>query len=259
MDRIRKILLSLLGEKKYLAFLASSFQIFYSTGLLGRSYQDIYFLKHLIKEGNYCIDIGAHLGYYTLEMSRVVKSSGKVFAVEPMSKFQDVLRGMLKKGRISNIVLYHLALGGAAEYVEMGIPQVGQMKKYGYARVMQTSTFLDYIETEKVKNESGDLIFAELSRLDFIKCDVEGLEVAVFSSMLKTIARHRPVILCELADKKERVKLYEMLLPSGYKVYLLQNGKLRSIDPDSDQQAISHNHYFISQDRSERIKHLIQI
>ncbi|HEY4875051.1 MAG TPA: hypothetical protein VIH86_05730, partial [Puia sp.] len=74
MNSIKKFLLSLLGEKKYLALLASSFQKIFKTGLAGVDYQDVYFLKEFIREGNYCVDIGAHLGYYTLELSRLVKS-----------------------------------------------------------------------------------------------------------------------------------------------------------------------------------------
>src|ERR1700733_14815013 len=202
MNRIRKILIDLLGEKRYLAFLASSFQRFYKARLVGATYQDIYFLKNIISSGDYCVDIGAHLGYYTIEMSRLVTSTGKVYAVEPMSKFQQALSGLLQKNQISNVTLYQVALGGDSEFVEMGIPRVGNMKKYGYSRVMKTSAYLEYVETEKVKNEPGDLLFADLPRLDFIKCDVEGLEVAVFTSMIKTIDRHRPVFLCELADKK---------------------------------------------------------
>ena len=47
--------------------------------------------------------------------------------------------------------------------------------------------------------------------VDFIKCDVEGLEVAVFRSFLEIIRKHRPIILCELGDPQERKRLLELL------------------------------------------------
>ncbi len=244
MNSLRKILLSLLGEKRYLSLLAFSFQQLYKTGKLGDDYQDIYFLKQIIREGDICADIGAHLGYYTVELSRLVKSSGRVFAVEPMSKFHDTLQNLLKKKNINNVQLYQLALGGKTEYVEMGIPKVNNVKKFAYARVMQQSG-LQFVESEKVKNESGDHLFENLPRLDFIKCDVEGLEVPVFMSMMKTIAKHQPVILCELFDKNERIKLFEMLSPLGYRVYYLQNKTMHALDVYGDIKPISHNHYFI--------------
>jgi len=258
MNQIKKILIALWGEKKYLAFLALGFQRFYSAHILGINYQDIYFLKKIIAEGDYCIDIGAHLGYYTVEMSRIVGNSGKVFAIEPMSKFQETLRGLLIKKRIANVELYQCALGGGAEFVDMGIPLIGNAKKYGYSRVMEASAYYTYVETEKVKNESGDALFAGLIKVNFIKCDVEGLEVAVFTSLMDTIAKHRPVLLCELADKNERIKLYEMLLPFNYEIFILRDGKLHHLHAGSDQRAISHNHYFIPGSALEKFSAHIQ-
>ncbi len=257
MNSIKKILLSLLGEKKYLSLLALIFQRIYQTGLAGINYQDIYFLKEFIKEGNYCVDIGAHLGYYTLPLSRMVKSAGKIFAVEPMSKFHDTLINLLKKNKIQNVTVYQTALGGEGEYVEMGIPKIGNTKKFAYARVKRQDAALDYLESEKVRNESGDNLFKQLPRLDFIKCDVEGLEVPVFASMMGTLSVHHPVLLCELADKNERIKLYEMIAPLGYQCYLLRNKRLYSLDVYSNEKAISHNHYFIPQKRLGEFKNLI--
>jgi len=258
MNRLKKILLLLLGEKKYLSLLASSFQKLYKIGKLGTDYQDIYFLKSIIGAGNYCVDIGAHLGYYTIELSRLVKDSGKVYAIEPMTKFNHTLQNLLRKKHIRNIEIHQLALGGDGEYVEMGIPEVNNIKKFGYARVMQSNVYLKYIESEKVRNERGDNLFENLPRLDFIKCDVEGLEVQVFASTLKTIAKHRPVLLCELADKNERIKLYEMLLPFSYKVYFLENKMLYPMDVYGDKKPISHNHYFIPPLHLERLKDYIR-
>ncbi len=257
MNSVKKFLLALLGEKKYLSLLASSFQFAYRAGLPGKDYQDVYFLQQIIGEGNYCIDIGAHLGYYTCELSRLVANPGKVYAIEPMSKFNQVLKNLLQKNHMSNVVLYQVALGGDGEYVEMGIPRLGNMKKFAYARVMQSSAHLEYIESEKVKNETGDHLFKDLPRLDFIKCDVEGLEVPVFTSMMRILEKHYPVLLCELADRNERIRLYEMLMPLGYQTYLLDDKKLYLLDVYSSKTAISHNHYFIPVKHEQRLKHLI--
>ena len=257
MNGVKKILLSALGEKKYLSLLANSFQKIYKTELPGNNYQDVYFLKNIIEPGNYCVDIGAHLGYYTCELSALVGKNGKVIAIEPMSKFNKTLENLLRKKNINNVFLKQVALGGDGDFVEMGIPQVNNMKKFAYARVMQSSTHLEYIESEKVKNETGDHLFLDLPRLDFIKCDVEGLEVAVFSSMMKTLEIHHPILLCELADNKERIALYEMIKYFGYETYILKNKKLHLLDVYSEERAISHNHYFIPKLRAEKLKLVI--
>jgi len=230
----------------------------YKTGRLGSNYQDIYFLKEIIHAGDYCVDIGAHLGYYTFELSRRVKQPGKVYAIEPISKFNHTIKKILEKKKIHNVELYQCALGGNSEFVEMGIPQIGNMKKFAYARIMESEHALNYVETEKVKNEKADELFKDLPRLDFVKCDVEGFEIPVFSSMMKTLEKHLPIILCELADKNDRIKLFEMLSPLGYHIYFLEGKRLHLQDPHTDGQAISHNHYFIPQFRVKELEAIIR-
>ena len=251
---IKRILLGTLGEKRYLSLLSGAFQIVYPTGWLGSDYQDVYFLKKIIGRGAYCADIGAHLGYYTLELSRLAGPEGKVIAIEPMPKFNETLGRLLRKRGAKNVDLRQVALGGEGEWVEMGVPRVGKMKKFAYARVMQSADYMEYIESVKVPNESGDRLFGGLPRLDFIKCDVEGLEVQVFSSMMGVVGMHRPILLCELADKRERIKLFEMIRPLGYGAYRLLKDRLHPLDVYSDETAISHNHYFIPEKHAERLK-----
>ncbi len=245
MSRIRKMLLYTLGEKRYLRLLASSFQKLYKTGRLGVDYQDIYFLKNLIRPGDHCIDIGAHLGYFTLEMSRLAGNNGHVYAIEPMSKFFNTLKTMVENKGLKNITLYQYAMGADTEFVEMGIPRVNNVKKFAYARVIQSSTFLEYVESEQVKNVYGDELFRSLPRVDFIKCDVEGLELPVFRSFIEIIRRHQPVLLCELGDPQDRIRLMELLAPFSYALYYLENKKLKSLDANSETRPVSHNHYFI--------------
>jgi len=257
MSRIRKLLLYSLGEKRYLRLLAGSFQRLYKTGRLGVDYQDIYFLKNLVRPGDYCVDIGAHLGYFTIELSRICGNNGHVYAIEPMTKFFNTLKGIIDSRNLKNITLYPYAMGGDSAFVEMGIPRVNNVKKFAYARVMRNSTFLEYVESEKVKNVNGDELFRDLPRVDFIKCDVEGLELMVLKSFVKVIGKHKPVILCELSDPQERKTILSLLHPFSYRLFYLENRKLSVLTPDSAVAPVSHNHYFIPDTRIESIAHLL--
>ncbi len=254
---IKRVLINILGEKRYLTLLAGTFQRLFPTGKLGLIYQDAYFLKNIIEKGNYCVDIGAHLGYYTLEMSRLAGPEGKVVAIEPIPRFNEVLGKLLRRKKADNVQLLQVALGGEGEYVEMGIPRVGDNKQFAYARIKRSGDTYQYLESVKVKNESGDHLFRDLPRLDFIKCDVEGLEVQVFSSMMEILKKHTPVLLAELVSKDERIRLYEMIRPFGYEVYYLENERLRSLDIYGDIFPVSHNHYFIPGWRKEKLRDLI--
>ncbi len=245
MKWIRKLLQKFLGENQYLFLLAVTFQRLFKTGKLGSEYQDIYFLKHIIRPGDYIVDIGAHLGYYTFQFSRLAGDEGKVMAMEPVSKFNNVLQKIIDKKKYRNIILHKVALGGKGEFVEIGIPRVNNQKKFGYARIRELSEWMEYAETEKVKNVSGNELLGGLPHLDFIKCDVEGAEVLVFSSMLEVLEQHKPVLLCELSDKNELIKMNNMLMPFTYATYILKNGRLFKLTIESDEHPISHNYYFI--------------
>ena len=254
---IKKILLNLVGEKKYLSLLAGTFQRVYPTGWLGSNYQDVYFLKNIIEKGAWCVDIGAHLGYYTFELSRLTGPSGHVIAIEPMPAFNQTLERLLHRRHADNVTLHQVALGGKTEYVEMGIPRVGDTKKFAYARVMEHSQHFQYVESVKVKNESGDRLLQEAPRLDFIKCDVEGLEIPVFASMLTVLSTHQPILLCELVGQPDRIALLEMIRPMGYRTYRLLKGVLHPLDVYGDDVAISHNYYFLPPQHQQRLHHLI--
>lgn len=109
---MRKLLQKLLTERQYLMLLATGFQRLFKTGKLSSEYQDIYFLKNIIHQGDYCIDIGAHLGYYTFQLSRLAGAQGRVIAIEPVSKFHSILQSIISRKKYGNIVMHQLALGG---------------------------------------------------------------------------------------------------------------------------------------------------
>src|SRR6202012_4001979 len=119
------------------------------------------------------------------------------------------------------------------------------------------SRHFEYVESVKVKNESGDRLLREVPRLDFIKCDVEGLEVPVFASMLTVLDTHHPILLCELVGQSDRIAFFEMIRPMGYRAYRLLKGALHPLDVYGNDVAISHNYYFLPVKHEERLQHLI--
>lgn len=255
---IKKLLQDILGQSRYLSLLARSFQTLYRTGWLGKEYQDVYFLKKIIRPGDYCIDIGAHLGYFSLELSRLTGDTGKVFAVEPMSPFHDTLQRLLQRKKARNVTLYQLALGGKGEYVEMGIPRIGNVNRFAYARVKEISAGLEFVSSERIRNESGDHLFSDLPRVDYIKCDVEGLEYEVFASMIRTIERHHPIVMCELVEREQRIRVFELFRPYGYKIYALEKDRLTPLDVYAEGAIAAQNDYLIPGGQEDRLRHLIR-
>ena len=255
---IKKILLKVLGEKRYLSFMSSTYQRLFRAGLLGKESQDVYFLKKLIRPGDYCADIGAHLGYFTLNLSRLVGPTGKVIAIEPMPPFHATLQRQLERRQANNVTLYQVALGGDGDYVEMGIPDTSGARHFARARVIDPHSHLHFSESQKIKNEKGDSLFADLPRLDYVKCDVEGLEYNVFASMTATLQKHHPVLLCEFFDRGMRIRFHELVEPFGYRPFTLENGRLVPIEIYAEGQIVTQNDYFIPREQLDRLKPLMK-
>jgi ubiquinone/menaquinone biosynthesis C-methylase UbiE len=57
----------------------------------------------LIKQGNIVADIGSGGEYYTLEFSKLVGETGKVYAVDTEEKFLDYIKSEIKRQGTANI------------------------------------------------------------------------------------------------------------------------------------------------------------
>lgn len=69
------------------------------------------FLQNSVKEGDWFIDIGANIGYYSLVASRLVGGTGKVLAFEPDPyNFSLLKRNILING-LANVALSNVAVG----------------------------------------------------------------------------------------------------------------------------------------------------
>src|SRR4051794_41178218 len=61
--------------------------------------------------GDVCLDIGAHIGYYTLLASRVVGPRGHVYAFEPSPENYSGLRANVELNGLRNVTTAQLAVG----------------------------------------------------------------------------------------------------------------------------------------------------
>ena len=130
-DSIKAWLYKKLGLKKYLQLLQTIFLFEYKTGLLkfSNKYKWHYFVKKLIQKDDTIIDIGANLGYFSYVFSGIIISSGKLFSVEPVKPYRELLKKILAKK--DNIIIYPFALGNNNEgAVKLGMPPLLQHLHY---------------------------------------------------------------------------------------------------------------------------------
>lgn len=183
-------------------------------------YPELFFLRKIIRPGSTCIDIGANLGYYSTFLSRLAGPEGKVLAVEPVPLFGRIWKDNVRASGVDNLTLLPFALGGENTTIEMGTPVRDGLVHHGMTKIA-SSAQEQYAQKYQVEMRVPDELFADLDRLDFIKCDVEGYEHQVFAHLQETIKKFKPLIQTELNGTDNRKAVIEILTGLGYGVYTL--------------------------------------
>ena len=233
-----RLLYRLLPLGGYLRVVSRLFFLYRALGIgrHGRALEYNYYLPQLVGRGATAIDIGANLGYYTCPLSEIVGDKGRVYAVEPVPVIFDVLKRNVA-GR-KNVTLLNYALGSEERIIEMANDSVAAAGYFGTGRNFVSDGELS---GEAIKFSAqmrrGSELFANLERVDFIKCDIEGYERVVIPEMRAIIERHHPTVLIE-TDGDTRQEIIEMFTQMGYRAYMLEDGKEVKLDAASDKDII---------------------
>lgn len=233
---IKKNLFKLLGLKNYLRLLHKSFHLAFSLNALKSNniYKYHYFDKKLICPGDVILDIGANLGYYTILFAKWTGNTGKVYAVEPVKDFADTIKWAAKNYK--NIEVFNYALGEKEQEVTLATPDNFGYLRTGLAHVIETKDLNEQHEfTFKAQMKKGSVLFQDIPKLDFIKCDIEGYEDIVLLEINDLLIKFKPVIQVETwGDHKPKVEAY--LLNIGYQIYDLENNILKPVNEIKDHQ-----------------------
>ncbi len=223
---VRSILLKSLGLEGYLAIVSDAYLRITNLGFLKKKYPELFFLKKIIQPGFVSIDIGANVGYYSTNISKLSGSTGKVYAIEPVPLFANVFKRNAHKFALQNITLHQTALGAENKKISMGTPVIDGVFRHGLTHVLSNENDNSALETFEAEMRIPDELFANITKLDFIKCDVEGYEVFLFPFLLNTLKKFTPLIQIEISTAENRKVIYELLNAIGYHVYGLKNNQL---------------------------------
>lgn len=225
MKFVRKQLLSILGNEGYLKLVSKVYLKMVTNGMLKKQYPELFYLRTALAEGDKCIDIGANLGYYSTMMSKIVGDRGWVYAVEPVPMFRDIWKKNVQMSRKSNLTLFPFALGKQTCKVKMGMPEFEGIAHHGMTKVADSADE-KYVQFFDAEMRNPDELFAELDKIAFVKCDVEGYESEVFSNMVNFLNKHKPLVQSELSGQENRKKVIGIFQGLGYTTHLLREGKL---------------------------------
>ncbi len=150
--------------------------------------------------GGTFVDVGAHIGWYSLKAAKAVGPRGRVIAVEPD---RDTLRKLRANIRASGVEAIVLVVPVACYDSETTLPFYSAPA----ANTGESSLYLDAasqggpITAEyRVRARRLDDILREIgvTRVDALKIDVERAEVHVLKGAADTLDRFRPEISVEV-------------------------------------------------------------
>ena len=244
MNALRKLLYRLLPLESYLRAVSRLYFIYMRLGLGRRSeaVEYVRLLPQLVRRGDTCIDIGANLGYYSRPLSRLAGDEGRVLAVEPVPVIGRVLRRNLRCCR--NVEILPYALGAENRRITMSNDSVLTDGYFGTGRNrVDDSAAADDTgatagsaaagaATFEAEMRRGSELFGGLTRVDFIKCDVEGYELYIMRELRPLLERHLPTVLIETGGDNRR-QIIELFTALGYRGMTLDRGRLIPLAPDS--------------------------
>ena len=181
-------------------------------------------IDQVVQRDDICIDVGANTGAISLALCQKVETNGRVLSLEPGPPFFErmkkniALNPSLKK-QWSGFNLGLSDKAGTLNWLEDDLfpGNAGLLEKDGTPVPVIT---LDELITKE-----------KLPRVDFIKIDVEGMELEVLKGATETLKQHRPLIAFETAMEFEAIrripirKQTEMLLSNyDYQLYSIEKG-----------------------------------
>ena len=187
--------------------------------------------SEIIPEGSIVLDIGAHVGGFSLVFGSCVGEKGKVLAFEPNPKTFESLKFKADSNPLLSIIPYNYACtkekgkftfnysdpkfgtgmnGGFFDSLKLG-DQIKQFHNYQIE--------VDGINILEFLNENYS---DELNKIKFIKTDTEGFDKEVLKTLSPLIKKNRPVLMVEAFRdliKEEILDFWNVLKSFDYEIY----------------------------------------
>ena len=167
-------------------------------------------LPRLVPPGATCVDVGANRGTYMVALSFLAGATGSVLAVEPQEGPLRTALALKRLLRLRNVTVRQVGLGDTEGALSLVVPRRFGLPVYGRSFLADAPalTHADLsgftsVRQRPIRVTTLDTLASEhrLSRLDFVKCDIEGAELRMLAGGQTMIERHRPTILLEIEDR----------------------------------------------------------
>ena len=179
-----------------------------------------------VKPGMTVIDIGAHIGYYTMLFAKYAGPSGRIFSFEPLPGNFALLQRNIHLNHLQNVHPLNLAVYSRTEGITITVPD--DQPNPGSGSMYQGKGVRDYhVDATSLDD------FCEKYSLspDILKIDVEGAEYDVLIGAIRTIKSCQPKLLIELHHFDGNLAAHpvpDLLTAWGYQIQWVERWELTS-------------------------------
>ncbi len=180
-------------------------------------------LSEIVHPGMVVCDAGSHLGYYTLALAQLVGVAGHVYAFEPLPRHVALLRRTMARNRLTQVTIVPRAVGDRT-----GCGLLEEWPNDAMTRIADGSLTpwgLDRLEVPVTTLDDWAQGIGPLPRLDLIKLDIEGQELAALQGAVTVLSDYRPHVICEIHRRGdipyEPHEIIDWLQVQDYAVFLI--------------------------------------
>jgi FkbM family methyltransferase len=180
--------------------------------------------REFFGQGVVAFDCGANLGVHTVEWAKAMYGWGNVVAFEAQERIYYALAGNLTINNCFNGSAVHAAVGATDGELQIPMPNYlmpasfGSLELKKRERTEYIGQNIDYSDEKLAKIKLVSIDSFSCERLDFLKIDIEGMELEAVAGAEKTIERCKPIMLIEII-KTDKIKLTRILKEQGYLSY----------------------------------------
>jgi FkbM family methyltransferase len=162
-----------------------------------------------VEDFGVAVDCGAHVGLWSKDLSNFFEN---LYCFEPVNEFFECLKLNV---RSKNAKLFNLGLGKTK--IEKKALITKSIGNSGASRTLLKNEEIscqDYVEKIQLVN----LDSFNLTKVDFIKIDVEGLGLDVLKGMINILKNCNPIVCIELLEQIEKTEQINFMNEIGYEL-----------------------------------------
>ena len=179
--------------------------------------------RRFFGDGAVAIDCGANIGAHTIEWAIAMTGWGSVISIEAQERIYYALAGNIALNNCFNAIAMHAAVSSESGVMKMPTPNYLTASSFGSLELRPSATTefigqaIDYSDDKMVPVQRITLDSLQLSRVDLIKIDIEGMEMEALEGARTLIEKNRPILLIEQI-KTVRERLRAWIQERGYEV-----------------------------------------